>query len=278
MKLPYYLSVIFIGFLLLSGCEQPEPENPVRQGDSLFFSGRNWTIKEYENTQWGPGPNYFSAHPNDVWVDSKDRLHLTINQRDGKWFSTEVVSTDTFGYGTYTFTVIGDFVNMPENITLGLFTWDDNTFYEAANSEVDVELSKWGDADTLQTLNYAVQPVFFGQENPERNYRAQLDNPEVLIGVSTHEFTWAPDIITWRSWKGETKQPDNLIAEWEFDENMPARIKYENGNESKPIVIPEPGNTTNARINLWLQTWVNPAPTDGQEHEVIIKSFAFTPL
>ncbi|MCB0736994.1 MAG: hypothetical protein KDC92_05740 [Bacteroidetes bacterium] len=278
MKVLPSLSVFgFLAFAIFSGCKQEAPENPTRMGDSLYFSGRYWTIKKYENAQWGPGPNYFSAHPSDVWVDSKDQLHLTISNRDNKWFSTEVVSTDTFGYGTYRFTIIGDMYEIPKNVTLGLFTWDDNTFLEAANSEVDIELSKWG-ADTVQTLNYAVQPVAFGPTFPERNYRAQLEDPTIVDGVTTHEFTWKPNIITWRSYAGEERTDKNLIAEWSFDDSMPARVKNENGNSSKPITVPKPGNTTNARMNYWIHTWINAAPTSGEREEVIIKSFEFEPL
>lgn len=203
---------------------------------------------------------------------------MTISNRDEKWFATEVISADTMGYGTYTFTVVGDLTNIPENITLGLFTWDNNSFQEAGNSEVDIEFSKWGDTATNQTLNYAVQPVAFGPTFKERVTRAQLEDVEDIIGISTHEFTWTPRLISWKSYKGEEKKEDNQIAEWSFDLDNPARVKNEGGKSSDPIIIPKPGKTTNTRINFWIQTWLGAAPADGLRHEVIIKEFEYQGL
>ena len=210
------------------GCEQEEPENISRTGDSLFFAGEYWTIKEYVTSFQGPGPNYFSSNPNHVWVDSRGRLHMTISNKDSKWFATEVISTENTGYGTYRFTVLGNFTEMPENITLGLFTWDNNTFTEAANSEVDIELSKWGDTNTVQSLTYAVQPVNFGTYFAERTSNPELDEPTNLDGLTTHEFTWTESLITWKSYKGDKAIPENEIAEWSFDDKMQARVKSEN--------------------------------------------------
>lgn len=263
---------------LLWGCEQPEPEQGVREGDKLFFADRYWDIKEFENSLMGPGPNYFSTDPNHVWVDSKGRLHLTISQKDGKWYATEVVSSDVMGYGTYTFTVLGDLVNITDNITLGLFTWDNNTFFEEANSEVDIEFSKWGDSELDQTLHYAVQPVAFGPVYEERMTNAKVDNIDVFNGISTHQFTWAPDKITWRSYAGDKVDESKQVASWEFDDSNEARIKYENGMQSEAIVIPEPGATTNTRLNFWVQTWLDAGPKDGREYEIMITDFQYEPL
>lgn len=259
-------------------CEQPDPKFGTRTGDSLFFADRYWEIKKYETSLMGPGPNYFSTDPSHVWVDSKGRLHMTISNKDGRWFASEVVSTDTMGYGTYTFTVLGDLVNIPENITLGLFTWDNNTFLEDGNSEVDIEFSKWGDTASNQTLHYAVQPVAFGPVFEERMENAEVEDFNVFNGTSTHQFTWAPDKIVWNSYRGGEVDEEQRIATWEFDDDNPARIKYENGVESKPIVIPKPGRTTNTRINFWVQTWINMGPSDGKEYEVMVTDFEYKPL
>jgi len=275
MKRTFPFLILIASFFVFSRCEIEEPESGRREGNKLHFSDRWWTIKDYKDNTWGPGPNYFSTNPNHVWVDDRDRLHMTISQQDNRWYATEIISEDTMGYGTYRFTILGDFVNMPENVTLGLFTWDDNSFFEAGNSEVDIEMSKWGDS-TQQTLNYAVQPVAFSQVFKERHSNPKVENVEVLNGLSTHEFTWTPNKISWRSYKGEVASDENLIATWEFDQDNPARVKEENGMKSKAIVIPEPGETTNTRINYWLQTWISTGPTDGKEQEVIITRFDYT--
>ncbi|MBI1183250.1 hypothetical protein GC194_03185 [bacterium] len=273
-----YTALLIMLVFASNSCRQDPPPFGERTGDSLFFSGRFWTIKTFENSTMGPGPNYFSNHPNHLWVDSKDRLHLTIKQTNNKWYATEVVSTDTMGYGTYRFTIVGNLYDIPANITLGLFTWDNNTFYSDGNSEVDIEFSKWGDTASNQTLNYAVQPVAFGPVFAERHNNPQLENPALLNGESTHEFTWTPDSIVWNSYAGKEAKPEAKIAHWTFDKNHPSRVKNENGNQSKPILIPAPGNSTNTRLNFWVQTWQSAGPLDGQNYEIMVTNFEFNPL
>ena len=261
-------------FLLLFafGCEQSDPKSFGRTGDEVLFSGYVWDVKSGFN---GPGPNYFSNHLDDIYVDDDGHLHMHITEREGRWYSTEVVSRDTMGYGTYTWSVEGDFVGMPENIVVGLFTWDNNTFFEQANSEVDVEFSKWGEVDKENTLQYGVQPIAFGDYNEERVFNPP--NVADLAGITTHMFHWTDTLITWKSFTGETTNESAKFAEWTFDLDNPARIKYENGLESEPIIIPAPGSTTNARINFWILTFIDAGPTDGQRQEYIVHSFNYTP-
>ena len=268
-----YLSILLF---VLIGCEQSDPPDFGRDGDIITFSGRTWKIKHSES-QMGPGPNWFSDYVNDVYVDNSGRLHMKIAEHDGKWYATEVVSEDNLGYGTYIFTVIGDLINIPENIVLGLFTWDDSTFYEQANSEIDIEFAQWGNAENFNTLHYSAQPVNFGPYYPERTHNADTDSLN-LIGVSTHGFTWTDTLVTWKSYTGYTYGEGEPIAEWSFDNTNLARVKNEGGNSSLPVVIPEPGANTNARINFWILPHIDTKPTDGLEHEVIIDSFEYIPL
>ena len=60
-----------------------------------------------------------------------------------------------------------------------------------------------------------------------------------------------------------------------LDLNNPPRTKDEGGQTSDPIIIPAPGATTHARMNLWLLNGA--APTNGQPYEVIIRLFSYEP-
>jgi len=62
----------------------------------IEFSGYTWNVKACE-TRAGPGPNYFSDDPADVWVDDQGRLHLRIVQRDGRWLQHEGVHHRALG-------------------------------------------------------------------------------------------------------------------------------------------------------------------------------------
>ncbi|MCB9245059.1 MAG: hypothetical protein H6606_01400 [Flavobacteriales bacterium] len=276
-------TLVFLLFALV-GCYQSDPRPASfntdtfgRIGDSVRFSGLDWTVKIYEDVMHGPGPNYFSGDERDVFLDENGYLHMRIAQHQGKWMSSEVVADEPTGYGTYRFTIEGMLDAIPDNIVLGLFTWDNTTFQEQANSEVDIEFSKWGDANAKRTLQYGVQPINFGPYYPERDFVPEYV-PGTMNGVSVHEFTWTDKLITWRSYAGDRVDPTRLIGEWSFDQSNPGRVKNEGGRSSKPIVIPAPGNETSARINFWILTGIAPGPKDNARHEVIIRKFEYLPL
>lgn len=263
--------------LLFSSCEQSEPPEFGRAGEKVFFSGYTWNVKSYLDFQHGPGPNYFSNFQEDIFVDDNGYLHMKISNHGDKWYSTEVINETVMGYGKYSFVVEGDFYNIPRNTVVGLFTWDNTTFFSDGNSEVDVELSKWGDEGEEDILSYAVQPVAFSTFFSER-VRKQETSPEDLIGVFNHTFVWTDTLITWKSYRGDSENEADLIASWSFDLDNPARVKEEGGNSSDPIVIPAPGPETQARINHWILTWIDAGPTDNEEQEFIVRRFDYEEL
>lgn len=241
--------------------------------DPMYFSGQSWTVKAYENQTWGPGPNYFSNRPTDVYVDSSGFLHLNIVNHSGKWYSTEVISEETMGYGVYTWVVDANLEQIDQNAVLGLFTWDNNTFQSQANSEVDVEVARWGDPNEQDILLYSVQPVWFGAHYPERSQK--INTPAgSLNGVTAHRLIWTDSLVTWYSWEEYADGP-NQIGTWSFDLSNPARVKQEGGQSSNPVIIPAPGSTTHARMNLWL--FNGAAPANGQDYEVVIRLFSYEP-
>ena len=250
---------------------------------TLKFAGLTWWVKASRDGLAGPGPNYFSADPQDVFVDEQGRLHLTISHRDGKWFSTEVVTQATTGYGQYEFHLVGPVDGLDPNAVLGLFTWDSHTWKTDANSEIDIELTRWADADA-PNLNYSVHPGWGPDtesgKHPERTtlFDMALDGDE-----STHVINWTPTRVTNSSYQGAGLDPEKLIYSWSFDDTNPPRItNNEQGDTSDPIVIPRPSTTTHTRINLWLidtdgDNQADP-PTDGQPIQVIISGFRFIPI
>jgi len=274
MKTHYY-SLIFL-VLLGMGCKQSNPEDVLgRVGDVVTFAGRKWDVK-WGLEPMGPGPNMFSRLYDDVWVDENGWLHLTIAKHNEVWYSSEVVGRDNLGYGTYTWTIQADPMSFSENVVFGLFTWDNNTFYTDGNSEVDIEFAKWGDSLSTTPTTFSVQPVSFGGFFAERTREREIAE-EDLRGVTTHTFTWTDTLITWASYKGD-KAEGTPIATWDFDLNHPPRVKIEGGQTSMPIVIPAPGSTTNARMNLWTLPFNSLGPNNQLEHEVVVRSFTYEPM
>ncbi len=213
----------------------------------LKFSGYTWNVKR-SDTLVGPGPNVFSDRPEDVWVDEAGRLHLTIRQRDGRWFATEVVTTRALRYGTYTFTLASRVDNLDPNVVLGLFTWDNKA--PAQNyRELDIEFARWGQA-TADNAQYVVQPY----QHAGNLLRFTMP----ATAVSTHRFVWRANRVEFSSYQGATVNPANLITSWTYT-----------GPD-----VPRAGKG-NARINLWLNGGA--APSNGQGVEIVIEDFTYKP-
>jgi hypothetical protein len=266
-----------IATLAVSSCYQPDPPvvDTTEKGD-FTFSGYNWKIKS-STTTVGPGPNIFSASTDNVWLDANKMLHLKITKVGNEWRCGEVITTKEFGYGTYIFTTASDLTTINEKAIFGLFTWNDYSFQDQANSEVDVEFARWGNATDSLLLTYSVQPVWFSNPSPyvERTRRPVM-SVKKLKGVCTHAFKWTPDLITWETYEGDTYPGNNLLATWSYNTTNQSRQKIEGNRTSNPIVIPAPADSTNVRLNLWLLN--GQAPANNSETEVIIKSFRFIPL
>jgi hypothetical protein len=213
--------------------------------DKLDFSGYTWRVRDTQDASQGPGPNYFSSSPENVWLDSEGQLHLMITFRNGNWYCAEVYSEESFGYGIYTFFTKSRVDTIDMNSVLGLFTYLDDT------NEIDIEFSRWGWVDGKNTW-YVTQPGQTGG-NAYGYDMVLLDN------YSTHSFNWQSDYIKFRSLYGHYYEPpsqDDVIQEW---------------NYTGPDIPME--STERAHMNLWLMSGL--APSDGQEVEVIIKGFDF---
>lgn len=214
----------------------------------IFFSGREWRVKTGTELL-GPGPNLFSDSHDNVWTDRMGRLHLRITHVNGAYHCAEVKSLESFGYGSYVFHLDSAVAGLEPNAVLGLFTWADSA--EFNHREIDIEFSRWGDAENANS-QYVVQP-FDTPGNMERFDLLASDWPSV------HGFEWRTTFVEFRSLRGnsfDSEEPENVINTYHY-----------NGND-----IPRRGGE-NARMNLWL--FGGAPPQNGQESEVIVSAFEF---
>ena len=218
--------------------------SPVR---TISFSGHTWSVKT-SSGKVGPGPNYFSNSANNVWVDADDRLHLKITKDKGRWYCAEIVSTESFGYGTYRFYLDSPVDALDPNVVLGLFTWNDNPAYN--HREIDIEFSRWGTAANLNA-QFVVQPY----DVPANVLR--FDEP-AGVTASLHSVNWLTGSVGFQSIRGQVlPATDSTIIQ-----------TFSVGGAATPV----PGGE-NARMNLWL--FQGHAPADGREVEVIVNRFEF---
>ena len=217
----------------------------------INFAGHDWLVKQSGDKIY-PGPNYFTDSPNDVRVDSNG-LHLSIVQRDQKWRCSEVIADILAGYGTYIFTVKGRLDLLNENVIAGLFTWDSSSpqYY---HREIDFEFSKW--LCRPNNAQFVVQPHY----NIGNKFRFNVDLTGRPDELTTHELIWRPSGIYFQSYYGDYPLTDanNIIERWCYT----------------GLDIPSEG-PGNPRINFYLAE--GNAPTDGQNAEIVIKSFKYLP-
>ena len=263
---------MMLSFAWVSCSQDP----PIALNSSLTFSGYQWSVKASESLL-DPGQNYFSKRASDVYVDAKGALHLKIVKHYDKWYSTEVYTDSSFGYGTFIFYVKGDLSKADPNTVLGLFSWNDTSFHSQVNSEIDVEIAKFGVDSFPNTIQYSVQPT------NGNSYKERFSRPTGGFDYSngsTHAFKWTSTKIEWFSYQGQGTT-GKLVYYWSFNTQNPPRRRYIPGDQTNAIVIPQNVPGTGIRINFWSignEFGTSQGPSDGIEKEMIINKFEYQPL
>jgi len=137
----------------------------------IEFAGYQWVVKS--GYQRGPGPNYWSDSEQSVWVDENGWLHLKIRKENGIWTCAEVYTKEPTCYGLHHFYTIGRLDNMDPNVVFAPFLYKDDL------TEIDIEFSRWGEANSPSNAQYVVQP-FDKSGNLERFWLALNDD------ITTH--------------------------------------------------------------------------------------------
>jgi len=151
----------------------------------LRFSGYDWVVRDRYG---GPGPNNFSQ--DNAWVDSEGNLHLKVCKVAGIWNCAEVYLESPLGYGEYSFEVKKSRF-MDKNITLGLFTYEDDTH------EIDIEFGRWSNWFNCNG-QFAIQPVKKGNINRflslskdlKASFNWQKDKIEFVSSVCPFNPSW----------------------------------------------------------------------------------------
>ena len=178
---------------------------------SLQFSGYEWRVRNAPSGRGGKSNLY---DPGNAWTDESGALHLRIAKASGEWTCAEISLMRSLGYGTYSFTV-RDTSRLEPAAVFGMFTWD----YASAdqnNSEVDIEISRWGDPAS-KNAQYVVQPF---------HVPANVARFTVPAGALTHSFHWEAGRISFRTVReaepGKSVRGAETIAEHVFTSGVPS--------------------------------------------------------
>jgi len=176
-------------------------------------------------------------------------LHLRLRQVDGVWYAAEVSTTTSTGYGVHRFLTIGDLDRLDQHVVAGFFLYQDD------DTEIDIEFTKWSDADARANAWFVVQPGSI-PGNIEPWTLAQSGT------YTTHSINWQPSSIHFTSSHGhyDGEPPAGQLAhQWRYTGST----------------IPAAEQNLRIHINLWLNQGVPPA--DGQDVEVTVRDVQFTP-
>ena len=217
---------------------------------TVRFANYDWTVKSGTG---GPGPNLWDER--NVWVDEQGYLHLRISRLDDRWSCAEVVLQQRLGFGAYEFEVSGRIDRLDDNVVLGLFNYPPADVGPDATHEIDIEFARWGRAEN-PAGNFVVWPAQTGLRQQAKTFAFTLDHELTL-----HRFIWSPTQVRFGSWRGQAARPSEELGSWTFSPPDPAA-----SISTQPMPV---------HLNLWL--FQGRPPTNGQEVEMVIRAFRFTP-
>jgi hypothetical protein len=174
----------------------------------LKFSGYDWDVRTIQSDRGG------SNHPyrgDNAWTDSTGALHLRISQTSNDWSCAEVVLNRSLGYGTYVL-VVRDISHLEPAAVLSMTTFDDwggEQYYR----EMDVEVSRWGDASSKNNAQYVIEPYY----HPDNVY--QFVAPS---GTLTYSMQWESGHAKFKTVRGKSLgKGAPAISEHEFTSGIP---------------------------------------------------------
>ena len=249
------------------------PPSSERKRYTGVWDGFMVEAKDSDETVCGPVNNAFEDVL--VTVDENDELTLNFRYVNGVWYGSEVRilrESGAFGYGTFTYNIKeirvienGTVVDnvLPPGLVLGMFSW--NPAHDEGEEdiyEVDIEISRWGNAsyaDAQFLLQPPVAPHYYRFETGSNGNCDQAPQ--------TYEFTWLPTSIAWYSTAGGGQ---NLLYTTEQ--------AIASGSTDRIQCIP---SNIEARISLWSIRSAGNTPdgmTQDQMVQVVVDSFVFTPV
>src|ERR1700761_7445485 len=189
-------SVIAVSTVKGTGTVQLAPTKP------LTFSGYDWRVRTIASDRGGMNNLYDGDN---AWTDAQGALHLRIKRRAGRWSCAEVVNTRSLGYGTY-ITQVRDTSQLEPAAVLSLTTFDD-LGGEHHFRELDVEMSRWGNAPSRNNAQYAIQPFYI-----PGNLSPFVAPP----GTLTHVLHWESGRASFKTVRGANRAGASVVAEHVF--------------------------------------------------------------
>jgi hypothetical protein len=196
-------SIISVAIVKGEGPATFAPTRPIK------FSGYDWAVRTVASNRGGA---YNLYDPENVYTDPSGALHMKITNKGGRWYCAQLALTRSLGYGTYILTV-RDSSQLEPAAVLSMYTFDEwhgDQYYR----EMDVEISRWGDAASQNNAQYGVQPFYI----PGNVYPFK-----VPAGPLTYSMRWKSGGVTFSTaHASKNGTPGTLVAEHEFTSGVPS--------------------------------------------------------
>lgn len=205
---------------------------------SFTFAGRDWYARDSSFRTGGPGLGDNWSRSNVVVRDRTVTLRIT-NPTGASPISAEMVSRESFGYGTYTVTAEGEFARLHPAYVLGILTFDwSPSAVGPGFNEIDIsEISSWG-ATTAPTSTHTYYPDAGGTRSV-----GQVTWPPATT-KATFQLIWLPGSLAFTV-------SDTVTGADVFTRTV------------KAADVPTPKHEA-VHINLWDGSWGG-QPANGQQ-------------
>lgn len=195
--------VSFVKIVKGTGTPQFAPTKPLK------FSGYDWEVRTIASDRGGTNNLY---DPSNAWTDASGALHLQITRKAGRWSCAEIALHRGLGYGTYA-VAVRDTSHLEPAAVFSMFTFEDWRGDEHYR-EMDVEVSRWGDAANKNNAQYVIQPFYI----PGNVFAFRAPS-----GALTYAMRWESGRASFKALRGTFPGTRaRVISEHEFTSGVPS--------------------------------------------------------
>jgi hypothetical protein len=196
-------SVVLVNIVKGTGTPQLAPTKPLK------FSGYDWEVRTIASDKGGTNNLY---DPDNAWTDASGALHLRIRKKGDKWSCAELFLSRSLGYGTYLVTV-RDTSHLEPAAVFSMFTFED-WGGEQHYREMDLEVSRFGDATSKNNAQYVIQPFYV----PGNLFAFAAPS-----GTLTHSLRWESGRATFKTFRGRSASAGApVVSEHAFTSGVPS--------------------------------------------------------
>lgn len=202
----------------------------------------------WEGVQWTFVDNQHTA-PSCAWLDGQNNLHMRLQQIDGSYQGALFESSETYQYGTFSWTVKSSSLNLERGSSLGFFTYNDDG--KLPLNEIDIEINQWQGYN--ERAWFVLQPGAISTPDEDKVHYT-VSNPSDEEDL-TYTIQWFPEQVHWSI----VNSRGTVVSEW----------TYSNADAIQDDA---------ARVCFDLLVLNHGAgPVSGDPVEVVLSDFSYTP-